>query len=277
MKPWDAKRHPARLLFFGLLFAFFSIAFSLWIFPEYTGLVMVFLVVLMTTPLMYLTLISEEQEEFRTDNELWLLKEHGKVITFLMYLFFGLVIGFSLFYILFPERVVTEVFSLQLSTIERINANQVSGSIVSVDTFATILLNNLKVLFFCLLFAVFFGAGAIFVLAWNASVISAAIGTYVRNSLAKYATLLGFNNVAVHFNLFVTGLLRYMLHGVFEIAAYFIGGLAGGIISMAIVNKGVRMMKLKRIIKDSIFLVAIAIFLLFIGAFVEVFITPLIF
>ena len=99
VKPWDAKRHPARLLFFGLLFAFFSIAFSLWIFPEYTGLVMVFLVVLMTTPLMYLTLISEEQEEFRTDNELWLLKEHGKVITFLMYLFFGLVIGFSLFYI----------------------------------------------------------------------------------------------------------------------------------------------------------------------------------
>ena len=277
IKPWDAKRHPVKLLFLGFLFVVFSILFSILLFPDQASLVMVFLVVLMTVPLMYLTLISEEQEEFRYSSELWLLREHGRVLTFLMYLFLGLVIGFSLFYVFFPESLVQNIFSLQLKTIESINGNVILGNYVSSGIFFSILTNNLKVLMFCLLFAVFFGAGAIFVLAWNASVVSAAVGTYVRNGVAKYASLLGFEGLAVHFNLFVAGLLRYMIHGVFEIAAYFIAGLAGGIISIAIVNKDVRMFKLRRIIKDSSFLIAIAIILLVIGAFVEVYITPLIF
>lgn len=277
IRPWEAKRHPVKLLFFGIVFVIFSVIFSMWLFPDQASLVMVFLVVLMTIPLMYLTLMSEEREEFRSPNELWLLREHGKVLTFLLYLFLGLVLGFSLFFIFSPENLVNSLFKLQLNTIQNINSNSVSGNAVYSGIFLTILSNNFKVLFFCLLFAVFFGAGAIFVLAWNASVISAAIGTYVRNGLAKYAGLLGFNNVAVHFNLFVVGTLRYMLHGIFEIAAYFIGALAGGIISIAIVNKDVRLVKLKRIIKDSSFLVAIAILLLLIGAFVEVFVTPLLF
>ncbi len=277
VKPWDAKRFPSKLFFFGIVFSLLAVAFSLWIFPEQVSLVMVFLVVLMTIPLMYFTLIEEEQQDFRTDKELWLLREHGKSIRFLMYLFLGLVVGFSLFYIFSPETLVNKVFSLQLKTIENINSNPVSGGVILSDLFLSVLTNNLKVLFFCLLFAIFFGAGAIFILAWNASVISAAVGTYVRNGLAKSAALFGFSSIAYHFNLFVAGLLRYMLHGIFEVGAYFIAGLAGGIISMAIVNKNVRLIKLKIVVKDSILLIAIAIILLVIGALVEVFITPLIF
>lgn len=277
IKPWDAKRHPVRLFFFGLIFAAIAIAFSLWIFPEQASLVSVFLVVLMTVPLMYFTLRDEEQEDFKSSKELWLLREHGKAIRFLLYLFLGFVVGFSLFFIFSPESLVQQVFDLQLKTINNINNNSVSGGSFVYNTFFTIFTNNLKVLFFCLLFALFFGAGAIFILAWNASVISAAVGTYVRNGLAKYAALAGMNNLAVHFNLFVGGLLRYMMHGIFEIASYFIAGLAGGIISMAIVNSSVRMIKLRRVIKDSSLLVFIAILLLFVGALVEVFVTPLFF
>ncbi len=275
--PWDAKRNPWKLFFLGIIFSAIAIAFSLWIFPEQASLVSVFLIVLMTVPLMYFTLRDEEEEDFRSKKELWLLKEHGKAIRFLLFLFLGFVVAFSLFYIFFPENTVQKVFDLQLKTIENININSVSGGNVATDTFFIILTNNLKVLFFCLLFALFFGAGAIFILSWNASVVSAAVGTYVRNGLAKYAALAGFDNLAVHFNLFVAGLLRYMLHGIFEIAAYFVAGLAGGIISMAIVNKNVRMIKMKRVIKDSSFLIAIAIILLIVGALVEVYITPLLF
>jgi len=276
VRPWEAKRHPLKLFFYGMAFAVLAILFSLWIFPEQASLVMVFLIVIMTTPLMYFTLREEEEEDFVSDNELWLLSEHGKAIKFLLYLFFGFLVTFSLVYIFAPESLVQQLFGFQLKTIENIN-NVVSGKVVALDAFSSILTNNLKVLFFCLMFAIFFGAGAIFILAWNASVISAAVGTYVRNGLAKSAALAGFGSVAVHFNLFVAGLFRYMLHGIFEIAAYFIAGLAGGIISMAIVNKSVRLIKLKRVIKDSAFLIAIAIVLLVIGAVVEVFVTPAIF
>src|SRR3989338_6081992 len=247
VRPRDAKKHPKMMFFLGLLFSLLAVAFGLFLFPGQTSLVIVFLVVIMCVPLMYFTLRQEEEQDLKIDNEFWLLREHGKAINFLMYLFFGLVVGFTLFYVFSPEKLVNEVFNLQLNTIKQINGNLVSGAYI-LDSFFAILFNNLKVLLFCLLFAVFFGAGAIFILTWNASVISAAVGTYVRNGLAESVSALGFSKLSLYFQLILAGLFRYMLHGVFEIVAYFIGGLAGGLISMAVVNKKVRLVKLKRVI-----------------------------
>ena len=68
-----------------------------------------------------------------------------------------------------------------------------------------------------------------------------------------------------------------MTHGFFEILAYFIGGLAGGIISVAIINHDVRSPKFRIILKDSFDLILIAIAILIIAAFIEVFITPAIY
>src|SRR3989338_548145 len=113
VKPWEAKKYPARMLFYGIAFSILAIIFSLWVFPEEASLVVVFLVVVMTIPLMYFTLREEEAEEYRSPKELWLLTEHGRAIRFLLYLFIGLVIGFSLFFILSPDSLVQRVFSLQ--------------------------------------------------------------------------------------------------------------------------------------------------------------------
>ena len=43
--------------------------------------------------------------------------------------------------------------------------------------------NNMYVLIFTLVFSLIFGAGVIFILAWNASVIGAAIGIFTNSSL----------------------------------------------------------------------------------------------
>ena len=48
-----------------------------------------------------------------------------------------------------------------------------------------IFMNNMRVLLFTILFAFFYGAGAIFIFAWNASVIGFAIGNVFRNKLAN--------------------------------------------------------------------------------------------
>mgnify|MGYP001559551883 CR=1 FL=1 len=63
---------------------------------------LVFLVVIMTVPLMYLTLKQEEELDINASSQFWLLREHGKALTFLLYLFFGLVVGFTLFYVFSP-------------------------------------------------------------------------------------------------------------------------------------------------------------------------------
>ena len=80
-----------------------------------------------------------------------------------------------------------------------------------------------------------------------------------------------------YFQLFFLSIMRYMTHGVFEILGYFLGALAGGIISVAIVNHGVESDKFKKVAFDACILGLIAFGFLIVGAFIEVLVTPMLF
>jgi len=146
----------------------------------------------------------------------------------------------------------------------------VTGYVLNNTLLIQIFANNVKVLLLAIFFSFFYGAGAIFILTWNASVIATAAGTFIRERLA---TALGFG----YFGIISVGILKYMTHGIFEILAYFIGGLAGGIISVAVIRHEVNTLKFRRVIKDSIDLVIIAFVMLIIAALIEVFVTPKLF
>jgi len=72
------------------------------------------------------------------------------------------------------------------------------------------------------------------------------------------------------------GLLQYLLHGIPEIIAYFIGALASGMVSFALMKHDFMDDKFKNIVKDVAGLLMIATAILFIAAIIEVYITPLI-
>ena len=165
---------------------------------------------------------------------------------------------------------------MQSQTINRINA--VSGSFTS-DLFvlSNIFFNNLKVLAFCILFSFFYGAGAIFILTWNASVISVAIGNVFRNGIGAYASSVGWSKVGAYFNVYSVSIARYMLHGVPEVLAYFVGALAGGIISVAIIRHDFRSQKFGKILLDTSDLLLIGVGILFLAAIMEVYLTPALF
>jgi len=274
--PKGAEQHPLRLFFIGFIYAIIAVVFSLWIFREYSSLIMVFLTVVVTIPLMYSTFIYEEKRDFTEDTEeLGLLEEHGKAISFLTFLFLGILVAFSLCYIFLPFDLVNMMFDAQIATIKSINADA-SSIHYGYTVFLDIFFNNIRVLLFCLLFSFFYGAGAIFILTWNASVISVAIGSFVRNRLADFVSA-SFPGVFGYFHLFSIGIMRYMTHGVFEIVAYFIGALGGGILSAAIINKDIETNKFNKIMIDVVTLVLVAIVILIFAAFIEVYITPILF
>ena len=280
INPVKAEKRPWELFFIGVLYSTIGILFSLWVFKQYSSLIMVFLTVTVSVPLMFSTMKFEEYKDLGGNSERFLLREHSRAIEFLMFLFLGILVSFSLWYILLPPELVQTMFSTQLETISAINSQVTGKTITSLfisDIFQNIFLNNIKVLMFSILFAFFYGAGAIFILTWNASVIAAAVGTYVRNNLANYANLIGLTAVWTYFHVFSAGILRYLTHGTFEIAAYFIGGLAGGIISVAVINHDFRSIRFRNVLFDAISLILIAIGILFLAALVEVFVTPVLF
>jgi len=143
---------------------------------------------------------------------------------------------------------VEQIFKDQITEIEIIR-----GGFLSMGLFQRIVLNNVSVLLISFLFSFLFGAGAIFILSWNASVLSTAIGLAAK-------TIGGVHGLPL-------AVLIFFPHGSLEILAYFIGAIAGGLVSAAVTRK--RSKYFWHVVRDSLMLVAIAALLLLVAGVIE--------
>lgn len=279
INPKKAERRPWEMFFVGLVYASISLLIVTFVFGkdsilrEGSGLLVVIFTVICCLPFMYYVIKFEEGKDVQISDSGKLIKEHSKAIVSLMWLFMGFVVAFSFWYMVLPSYAGTN-FNFQIKTFCAINSPSnyeycvqqhsvpsITGGVTSSKLIMNIFANNIYVLIFTILFSLAFGAGAIFILVWNASVISAAIGIFSKSRLAYLPIGLG----------------RYMIHGIPEIAAYFIGALAGGIVSVSIIRRDLHGERTWRILQDSLVLIIIAIVILFVAALMEVFITPLLF
>ena len=279
IKPKKAERHPWEMFFVGLFYASLSFLLVTLFFAkgeilrEGSGLLIVIFTVICCLPFMYYLIKLEEHKDFQINDSGQLIREHSKAIKALMYLFLGFVVAFSFWYLVMPEQAGSN-FNFQLKTFCAINSPSNydlclqehgvpigTGAATSFDSVLGIFVNNVNVLIFTIVLSIALGAGAIFVLVWNATVISAAIGIFAQGKISNLPL----------------GLLRYMIHGIPEIAAYFIGALAGGIISVAVIRRDLHGERIWKILQDALILMIIAILILVVAALVEVYLTHKIF
>lgn len=280
LSPRKAEREPWEMVFVGIFYATLSILLVNWIFAgdavlsKYSGILVVTFTVMFSIPFMYYAIKNEEDKDMRYEGMFKIMKEHMKALYSFLFLFLGFIIAFSFWYMVLASN---QSFKAQIETYCMINrpANfnecvadyGVKGKttptafLTAKDKFFMIFANNIYVLIFTLVFSLIFGAGAIFVLAWNASVIAAAVGIFAKSNLSDLPL----------------GIARFMIHGLPEIAAYFIAALAGGIVSVAVIKHDIRSEKFWNILQDSLNLLILAVIVLFIAALVEVFITPKLF
>ena len=276
ISPKLAEQKPWLIFIFGAIFTSLSITLSLVIFRAYASLIMVFFIVMGSMPLVYNTIKYEELKDEHYTSEKKLLLEHWKALEVFLFLFLGITVATAFWFTFLPTDFVSDLYFTQIDTIENIN-HQVTGDVVAIDSFMAIFLNNIRVLIFCIVFSFLYGLGALFILTWNATVIGTAIGQIIRDSIARVTEAVGFMKVYLYFESFSYGLLRYAPHGILEIAAYFIAGLAGSLISAGIIRHNFGTKKFETILLDSTDLLIIAVVALFFAGLIEVFITPIIF
>ena len=276
LNPLSAEKRPWEMFFIGFAYSSVAILLSLWIFRDQASLIMVFLVVIAAIPLVYNTMKYEESKDLIITKESSLLKEHSRAVTFFMFLFLGITMASVLWYVALPADTTSLLFEKQTSTIQAIN-NKVSGNVAFSSMFNKIFFNNLKVLTFSILFSFIYATGAIFILTWNATVIGAAIGNFIRTNISNYTSSLGMAEAGNYFHVISFGLLRYAIHGIPEIMAYFYGGIAGGILSMAIIRKHYRTNIFNHIMADFFEILLLSVAFLVVAAFLEVYVTPIIF
>jgi uncharacterized membrane protein SpoIIM required for sporulation len=281
MNPKKSERGPWKMFFVGLIYASLSLLLVHWFFSNdpslsrASGMMVVLFCTMFSLPYMYFIIKREEREDEEVEGLLSVWGAHKDAIYSLLWLFLGFIVAFSFWYIVLQD---SNLLNFQIQTYCQINnpeniQNCVSqysfedmnsvgtGAATKEMRFLSILENNVYVMIFTLIFSLVFGAGAIFILVWNASVISAAIGIFTKYQLADLPL----------------GLARYMIHGFPEIAAYFITALAGGIFGVGVLRHGWKNRRTLRIVENTVILLFIAIIVLIFAGIIEVYLTPLLF
>ena len=273
--PVHAERHPLAVFALGAGYGTLAIFLSLWIFEEQSSMVFVLLTASAAIPLLYHALHFEEKKDLIIQPK-GILHDHSAAILFYLMLFLGMAVAFSFWYTAFPADLSSSLFRVQSQTISNLNQH-VTGKITQTALLSKIFLNNVKVTIFCILFSFLYGSGAIFILTWNASVIGAAVGNFIRSHMAQFAGVVGLHKAGAYFYVGSLSILRYAIHGIPEILAYIIAALAGGILSTAIVRHDFGTNQFENILLDVSDLVLLSVLVLFIAALLEVFVTPALF
>jgi len=280
INPKRVEKGAIKMFLVGLLYASVSILGVKFLFSgdpvlyEYAGMIVVTFCVMFSLPFMYFLIKQEEEEDEQVEGFFSVWRIHKDAMYAFMWLFLGFIVAFSFWHIALGDA---NLFNAQIETYCAINSpsnlegcvkeytlNQgpVTGAAIQgFQRFVAILENNAFVMLFTLLFSLVFGAGAIFVLAWNASVIAGAIGVFTKQSISGIPL----------------GVARYMIHGFPEIAAYFITALAGGMFGVGVIRNGIRGPRFMRVVENVVVLLFIAIVILMIAAAVEVYFTPILF
>jgi uncharacterized membrane protein SpoIIM required for sporulation len=274
--PLSAERHPFAVFGLGFAYATLAIFLALWIFEEQSSMVMVFLTTIAAVPLMFHTMRFEESKNLQVEEHKSMLRKHAPAFLFYLTLFAGMAVAYSFWYVALPSDTSSGLFRVQTQTISNLNQH-VTGRITQSALLSKIFLNNIKVTIFCILFSFLYSSGAIFILTWNASVIGAAVGNFIRSHMANFAETSGLPLVGSYFYVSSLSILRYAIHGLPEILAYIVAGLAGGILSMAIVKHDFGTGKFEKVLLDVSDLVLLSVLILFIAAVIEVFVTPSLF
>ncbi len=261
LNPNIAERRPSRLVAFGLALGIVSTWLGMVIgnLGE-VGHLIVALICIGATPLLVQMIWSEEEEERKLKETF--LERHGKVIMAYGSLFVGIVIAISLVYVLLPDSLAAKTFAPQISELKAIRSLAVQGNVVASCGFFCILMNNLQVLGFVLLFSFLYGAGAIYITTWNASVVGVLIGVTTE----EFAKSMHIPESLAYLIALPIGTLRLLPHGIFEITGYLVGGLAGGMMSASIMRGHA---KYKIIWRDIGLMILLSIVLIVLGAFVE--------
>lgn len=281
INPKRVEKGPWKMFFVGLLYASLSVLLTQLFFSsdvvlsKFSGIIIISFSVMFSLPFLYYIIKNQEEEDEKVEGILHVLKIHEDFIYAFLWLFLGFIIAFSFWNIVLNDP---NLFNAQIQTYCSINhpgniqncvknseifnsKNLATGGITKMGRFSNILVNNIYVLIFTLIFSLIFGAGAIFVLSWNAGVIAVAIDIFIKYKISHLPI----------------GILRYMIHGFPEIAAYFISALAGGIIGAEIIKRGIKSKYFIRVLENSILLLFTSLIILVLAALIEVYFTPLLF
>ena len=275
----NIRKFPILIGLVTLLISLGAIYFANLIFPAHASVVSVAFITIGLVPMIHNVLSREAEDEMLSKkSSTTFFVRHFDLIQMYVWVFVGIILAFSVAYVVVPTDVKPTVFDEQIRAFCAISGSdacagntpssisgQATGLAVSqckdpatssVEGCTLFILeNNGGVLIFTIILSLLYGAGAIFIIAWNASILGVFFGEMFL--MGQHVQSFGF--------------LQGMLigHGPPELFSYIFGALAGAVLS-AMISKGQLFTHhFGIVIKDVAFLAILALFSVAYGAATE--------
>lgn len=295
LNPENIEKRPWEAFIAGFLFTIVAciLTMQMGVTGQGTGFLVVAFVSIAAAPFIVHLFDIEEKKSWDNKN---FIDRHDELIQVFAFFFIAVIFASSLFFVLTGEQASLLMFgdqTLDLCSKGLIqdplcfeaclkgdlegavcNEMMMTGQAVSFKPdFMTILLNNLTVLALAILFSFLLGAGAIYLITWNATVIGVLIAKIAEHPEMYGSVDIGNGNIMLNYIVALPiTLLRLLPHGIFEFGGYFFGAVAGGILSVSIVKNKFdtfTKFKLRCSMKDALIYVLISVILIVIGAGIE--------
>ncbi len=224
----------------------------------------------------FLTKLYFNKEKEVLSKEVGFFRRYIFVLEVYVKIFIVVSIVFTTMYIFLPHEYRDVIFKEQAQTLQNVgnlrDSINLSGNLFinnPENLFMYIFLNNLGVLFAILLFSFLYGVGALFIIVYQASVFGTVVGTKILSLIPQYVGSGVYGQVLaiLHGSLLGLGLLP---HGIFELFAYFLAAVVGGIVSAILHGHYIEVRKnLVKVMFDLAIILGVALVCLVIGAIIE--------
>jgi uncharacterized membrane protein SpoIIM required for sporulation len=267
------ERNPSLILAISFIFVSFAIILTNYFYPNDRGMVVLLLTIMPAIPF-FLNFIRHEERRHERENDdphHSIFQIYRPLISLYLFFFIGSALSFGFWFSILPEQQTNSMFADVLQEYNLLRSSMTGNFLgMSAPAFSHILFQNLLVLSLMMLFSFIYSIGSIFLLTWNAALLGVLIAQTVRSLLPAVSQQFGFFAFPIAF---IAGagqaLLGILPHGIFEIGAFFVASLSGGILSVAMERGTYRRRAFWHIIYDAAKLFALSLVLLVIGAAIE--------
>ncbi len=276
----EVLRHPLFMVFVAVVVGSASLWIAYFTFPgteenPTSSILSIAFITIGLVPLMHTVFAREEEREARRPGfAASFLARHFRIIEVYAWFFIGLVITYSFWYGVMPPMEREIMFGMQektLASIGTLRENLSGNAVIPISAcgnnswcwFNVIFLNNSFVLLVAVLTSFVYGAGAVFLIGWNASIVGVLLG----QEILAFAGSPG--GITQGLGAAAKTALGLLPHGLPEWLGYFVGAIAGGIVSIVLTKRKYHKHELGIISKDVTVMLFYAIALLLLGALIE--------
>ncbi|MFH1276707.1 MAG: stage II sporulation protein M [Candidatus Woesearchaeota archaeon] len=256
------RRRPLYAVFLGLCYTFIGAITGHLFFQDKFSVSLLFLVTLLLVPSL-MNLLSFEEERERSEGLKRFFQNHKSVFEIYLFISIGIFIGYiAVIWVLGVSGIeLSSTVGEQMKvlggeiTIDQIKNFETNSFLHSINLFV----NNLGVAVIFFILSFFYGAGAIFLMVWNASIFATFVTLTIKNisrGVSNSFALLG----------------AFSIYIIPEIAGFLLAAIAGGVISKAVIVEEFMSNSFRNVVKDAFILLLYSFALLLMAAFLEAYV-----